>query len=100
MYLGKIVEYGETDTLFSNPQHPYTKVLIDSIPSINPQLEKSKPRKIIQGDIPSATNPPSGCVFRTRCPKPTNDCKEGNIEMGLIEVDPGHWVDKCCINCK
>ena len=100
MYLGKIVEYGETDTLFSNPQHPYTKVLIDSIPSINPQLEKSKPRNIIQGDIPSATNPPSGCVFRTRCPKPTNDCKEGNIEMGLIEVSAGHWVDQCCINCK
>lgn len=100
MYLGKIVEYGETDILFSNPQHPYTKALIDAIPSIDPKLEKSKPRNIIQGDIPSATNPPSGCVFRTRCPKPTNDCEEGNIEMGLIEVDPGHWVDKCCINCK
>ena len=100
MYLGKIVEYGETDILFSNPQHPYTKALIDAIPSIDPKLEKSKPRNIIQGDIPSATNPPSGSVFRTRCPKPTNDCEEGNIEMGLIEVDPGHWVDKCCINCK
>ncbi len=100
MYLGKIVEYGETDTLFSKPQHPYTKALIDAIPSIDPQLERTKPRNIIQGDIPSATNPPSGCVFRTRCPKPTNDCKEGNIEMGLIEVSAGHWVDKCCINCK
>ncbi|MBM32325.1 MAG: oligopeptide ABC transporter ATP-binding protein OppF [Chloroflexi bacterium] len=99
MYLGKIVEYGETDTLFSKPQHPYTKALIDAIPSIDPQLERTKPRNIIQGDIPSATNPPSGCVFRTRCPKPTNDCKEGNIEMGLIEVSAGHWVDKCCINC-
>jgi len=44
-------------------------------------------------------NPPSGCVFRTRCPNPTHDCKEGNIEMGLIEVEPGHWVDQCCVNC-
>ena len=44
-------------------------------------------------------NPPSGCVFRTRCPNPTHECREGHIEMGLIEVSPGHWVDQCCINC-
>ena len=53
----------------------------------------------LKGEIPSAMNPPSGCVFRTRCPNPTHDCKEGNIEMGLIEVEPGHWVDQCCVNC-
>ena len=57
-------------------------------------------RTIIQGEIPSATNPPSGCVFRTRCPNPTNDCKEGNTEMALIEIEPQHWVDQCCVNCK
>ena len=53
----------------------------------------------LKGEIPSAMNPPSGCVFRTRCPNPTHECKEGHIEMGLIEVSPNHWVDQCCINC-
>ena len=49
--------------------------------------------------FPSPINPPSGCVFRTRCPNPGIDCKGGNIEMGLIEIEPGHWVDQCCANC-
>ena len=76
MYLGKIMEYGETDTLFSNPKHPYTKALIDSIPSIDPKFEKSRPKSIIEGDIPSAANPPSGCVFRTRCPIAEDKCSK------------------------
>ena len=76
MYLGKIMEYGDTDTLFSNPKHPYTKALIDSIPSIDPKFEKSRPKSIIEGDIPSAANPPSGCVFRTRCPIAEDKCSK------------------------
>jgi len=97
MYLGHIVEMAPSRELFSNPRHSYTKALLSSIPSIDPE-KKSKAIEL-QGEIPSAMNPPSGCVFRTRCPNPTHDCKEGRIEMGLIEVTPNHWVDQCCVNC-
>jgi oligopeptide/dipeptide ABC transporter ATP-binding protein len=100
MYLGKIVEMADSKTIFSNPLHPYTKILIDSIPVPDPKIERKKKFNPIIGDIPSASDPPSGCVFRTRCPNPTNECKNGKSEMGLIEIEPGHWVDKCCVNCK
>ena len=96
MYLGHIVEVASTKNLFSNPRHPYTKSLIETAPQI---FRKNKNKVLLKGDIPSPINPPSGCVFRTRCPHPTHDCKEGNIEMGLIEVSPDHWVDQCCVNC-
>ncbi len=98
MYLGHIVEIASSKELFKNPKHSYTKALLSSIPSIDP--EKQSKAIELTGEIPSAMNPPSGCVFRTRCPNPTHDCKEGNIEMGLIEVTPNHWVDQCCVNCK
>ena len=97
MYLGHIVEIAPSKELFKNPKHSYTKALLSSIPSIDPK-KQSKAIEL-SGEIPSAMNPPSGCVFRTRCPNPTHDCKEGNIKMGLIEVTPGHWVDQCCVNC-
>ena len=97
MYLGHIVEIADADELFSNPKHPYTKSLLDVAPVIG--AGKKDRKNILKGDIPSPINPPSGCVFRTRCPNPTHDCKEGNIEMGLIEVSPGHWVDQCCVHC-
>ena len=96
MYLGHIVEMASTKNLFSNPKHPYTKSLIETAPQI---FRKNKKKVLLKGDIPSPINPPSGCVFRTRCPNPTHDCKEGNINMGLIEVSPEHWVDQCCVNC-
>ena len=98
MYLGHIVEIAPSKELFKNPRHSYTKALLSSIPSIDP--EKQSRAIELTGEIPSAMNPPSGCVFRTRCPNPTHDCKEGKIEMGLIEVSPEHWVDQCCVNCK
>ena len=98
MYLGHIVEIAPSKELFKNPKHSYTKALLSSIPSIDP--EKQSKAIELTGEIPSAMNPPSGCVFRTRCPNPTHDCKEGNIEMGLIEVASNHWVDQCCVNCK
>ncbi len=96
MYLGHIVEMAPTKDLFNNPKHSYTKALLSAVPKVK---SKNRNKIIIKGDIPSPINPPSGCVFRTRCPNPTHDCKEGNIEMGLIEVSPGHWVDQCCVNC-
>jgi peptide/nickel transport system ATP-binding protein len=96
MYLGHIVEVASTKNLFSNPKHPYTKSLIETAPQI---FRQNKNKILLKGDIPSPINPPSGCVFRTRCPNPSHECKEGKIEMGLIEVAPDHWVDQCCVNC-
>ena len=96
MYLGHIVEVASTKNLFSNPKHPYTKSLIETAPQI---FRKNKNKILLKGDIPSPINPPSGCVFRTRCPNPSHECKEGKIEMGLIEVAPDQWVDQCCVNC-
>jgi len=96
MYLGHLVEVASTKNLFSKPRHPYTKSLIETAPQI---FRKNKNKVLLKGDIPSPINPPSGCVFRTRCPNPTRDCQEGNIKMGLIEVSPNHWVDQCCVNC-
>ena len=96
MYLGHMVEIASTKKLFSNPRHPYTRSLIETAPQI---FRKDKKKIILKGDIPSPISPPSGCVFRTRCPNPSHDCKHGNIEMGLIEVSPEHWVDQCCVHC-
>ncbi len=96
MYLGHIVEIAPVSKLFNNPKHSYTRALLSAVPKVK---EKDKEKILIKGDIPSPINPPSGCVFRTRCPNPGIDCKGGNIEMGLIEVEPGHWVDQCCVNC-
>ena len=99
MYLGKIVEIGSRDDIYNHPKHAYTRALLSAVPTANPDLERSRERIVLEGDIPSPLNPPSGCVFRPRCPKPTEDCRDGKIEMGLIEINPGHFVDKCCVNC-
>ena len=96
MYLGSVVERGPVNEILKNPKHPYTKGLLNALPDIN---NLDTPLTPIPGNIPSPLERPTGCVFRTRCPNPTHDCKEGNIEMGLVEISPGHWVDKCCINC-
>ena len=96
MYLGSVVEQGPVNEILKNPKHPYTRGLLQALPDIN---NLDAPLTPIPGNIPSPLDRPSGCVFRTRCPNPTHDCKEGKIGMGLIEVKPGHLVDKCCINC-
>ncbi|MDC6448355.1 ABC transporter ATP-binding protein [Alphaproteobacteria bacterium] len=96
MYLGNVMEIAETREIFSNPLHSYTKSLIDIAPQITQERRKIK---ILKGEIPSPINPPSGCVFRTRCPNPTHQCKEGISQMGLIEPKPGHFVDQCCYEC-
>ena len=96
MYLGNVMEIAETSELFNNPLHSYTKSLIDIAPQIS---DEKREIKVLRGEIPSPTNPPSGCVFRTRCPNPCIGCKGGDIDMGLIEARPGHWVDRCCYEC-
>ncbi|HCG90665.1 MAG TPA: peptide ABC transporter substrate-binding protein [Dehalococcoidia bacterium] len=99
MYLGHIVEISDRDTIYANPLHPYTKALLSAVPIPDPVIDAQRERILLTGDVPSPLNPPPGCVFRTRCPNPSHDCSEGNIPMELIEVEPGHWVDQCCINC-
>ena len=96
MYLGRIVEKGPVNEILKNPKHPYTKGLLEALPDIN---NLDAPLKPIPGNIPSPLDRPTACVFRTRCPNPCDNCREGKTEMRLIEVEPGHWVDQCCINC-
>ncbi|MCE7579334.1 murein tripeptide/oligopeptide ABC transporter ATP binding protein OppF [Aliivibrio fischeri] len=81
MYLGNEVELGESDALFSNPKHPYTKALMSAVPIPDPKLERAKTIEMLEGDLPSPINPPSGCVFRTRCPQATDACAETKPEL-------------------
>ena len=96
MYGGKIMELGPTNEIFTNPLHPYTKGLLETVPKIE---EDYKTLKTIKGNPINMINPPSGCIFRTRCPKPTHECKEGKTLNSLIEKEVNHWVDQCCVNC-
>lgn len=86
MYLGKIVEIGKAKELFSKPVHPYTKALLNAVPIPDPE-EKEKDRPLLQGEIGSSTNPPSGCRFHPRCPYATEICKQR--EPLLLETQPG-----------
>ena len=88
MYLGNLVEYGDTEDIFRNPLHPYTKALFSAIPVPDPNAKMN--RIVLEGSIPSPANPPSGCKFHTRCPYATERCKvEAPVQR---EVEPGHYV--------
>jgi peptide/nickel transport system ATP-binding protein len=88
MYLGKLVEQGPSDALFRQTVHPYTRALIDTIPVPDPAREQAKSTPAISGELPSAVHPPSGCRFRTRCPRAEAVCAE--IEPPMRRFGPGH----------
>ena len=88
MYLGHLVEEGDTDEVFDHPQHPYTRTLMSAVPSIDPR--DNRQRILLEGDLPSPIDPPSGCVFHTRCPWATEACKTASCE--LREVRAGHYA--------
>ena len=90
MYLGKIVESAESDELYHNPMHPYTKSLISAVPLPDPKLAREKRRVMLSGDVPSPLNAPPGCPFCTRCPYATDICREKMPEM--TEVSSGHFT--------
>jgi len=90
MYLGKIVEIGTPEAVYGAPSHPYTKALMSAVPVPNPQAGAKRKRIILTGDVPSPVNPPSGCRFRTRCPKVQDICSVD--EPLLIDRGQGHLV--------
>jgi len=88
MYLGRIVEYADTRSIFTNAQHPYTEALLSAVPVPDPAIKRKK--LVLQGDVPSPVKPPSGCHFHTRCPYAVARCK---VEVpSLREIAPGHQV--------
>lgn len=90
MYLGKMTEIAPADKLYADPKHPYAQALLSAIPIPDPEIMRNSNRIIIEGDVPSPINPPSGCTFRTRCPYAKEICAE--VMPDLIEVSDDHWV--------
>ncbi len=96
MYLGKIVELADADTIYQNPRHAYTRALLSAIPEPDPRLRKK--RILLEGDVPSPINPPAGSAFGHRVGHARYEETIG-MDLGLAELEPGHWVaaDPCCL---
>ena len=90
MYLGCLVELAESDELYDDPLHPYTQALLSAIPIPDPKVERSRQRIVLQGDLPSPINPPTGCRFHTRCPHAMDVCKTHDPKW--FEVKENHWI--------
>jgi oligopeptide transport system ATP-binding protein len=90
MYLGKMVELADRNSIYDDPLHPYTKALLSAVPVPDPVIEKKRERIILTGDVPSPINPPSGCHFHTRCPYAMDVCKQ--VEPIFVDQGGGHYV--------
>jgi peptide/nickel transport system ATP-binding protein len=90
MYLGRIVEIASSEDIQRDPLHPYTKALLSAVPTADPYVEEKRQRVLLEGETPSALNPPSGCPFHTRCSRAVPECR--TTVPGLREVKPGHEV--------
>nr|ABZ06483.1 putative ABC transporter [uncultured marine microorganism HF4000_010I05] len=96
MYLGHMVELAERNEIYVNPIHPYTQALLSAVPIPDPVIDAQRERILLTGEVPSPLNPPSGCVFHTRCPIATEECSQVKPEMR--QVQPGHWAS--CIKAE
>jgi len=90
MYLGKVMEIADRDSLYADPLHPYTRALLDAVPIPDPELEARREHRVLSGEVPSPLNPPRGCVFHTRCPMASEECER--VIPELREVHPRHFV--------
>jgi peptide/nickel transport system ATP-binding protein len=90
MYFGRVMEVADRDTIYKDPLHPYTKVLLDAAPVPDPTVEKEREPRLIKGELPSHLAPPTGCVFNTRCPLASQECHE--VVPKLEEKKPGHYA--------